>query len=293
MTQRYSGNYQNKAFRYVSLALIAGCFFCLQTNAQQRSSERQSNRHERSFSPNTSREQRMEPSSQRQADRVTDRSNNRWAHDIGRHEQRAMPRPVQRELQVNNTVTNNRTVNSYSNNSRFGNNRYYPSGYHRYNYGSGWGNRRPIYSPSNPGWRYSYLPGRNSIITSFLFPYETINFGGCGYRYYEGVYYRPYNNVFRVVAPPFGFFINTLPYGYSNIYVNNYPYYYYNGTYYDQYEDSYRVVAPPIGAVVESIPQGYETLVIDGETYYKVDNVQYKPVVQDNGEIWYQVIKVD
>lgn len=70
------------------------------------------------------------------------------------------------------------------------------------------------------------------------------------------------------------------------------PYYYYNGTYYDEYESSYRVVAPPVGAIVESIPEGYETIVIDGETYYKVDDVQYKPVVQDNGEIWYEVIKV-
>ena len=75
--------------------------------------------------------------------------------------------------------------------------------------------------------------------------------------------------------------------------MRDYPYYYYNGTYYDDYQDNYRVVAPPVGAVVESLPQGYETVVIDGETYYKVDNVQYKPVVQDNGEIWYEVIKVD
>lgn len=148
------------------------------------------------------------------------------------------------------------------------------------------------YNAYNPGWRYSNLPRRNAIITSFAFPYQTINYGGFGYRYCDGIYYRPYNNVFRVVAPPFGIFINILPFGYRRIVVHDNPYYYYNGTYYDDYESNYRVVAPPVGAVVESIPEGYETIVIDGETYYKVDDVQYKPVVQDNGEIWYEVIKV-
>ena len=33
--------------------------------------------------------------------------------------------------------------------------------------------------------------------------------------------------------------------------------------------------------------------VIDGETYYTIDGAQYKPVVQENGEIWYEVIKAN
>ncbi len=159
----------------------------------------------------------------------------------------------------------------------------------RYHYN----NRRPVYNSHNPSWRYRYLPARRSIITSFPFSYQTINYGGCGYRYYNGAYYKPYNSSFIVVAPPVGISIHVLPFGYRRVYVNNYPYYYYNGTFYDQYEEDYRVVAPPVGAVVESLPQGYETVTIDGETYYRVDGIQYKPVVQENGEIWYEVIKVD
>jgi hypothetical protein len=73
--------------------------------------------------------------------------------------------------------------------------------------------------------------------------------------------------------------------------VRDYPYYYYNGTYYDQRDNYYTVVSPPVGAVVESIPDGYKTLIIDGETYYTVDGAQYKPVIQENGEIWYEVIR--
>ena len=99
--------------------------------------------------------------------------------------------------------------------------------------------------------------------------------------------------MFSVIAPPIGIYINVLPAGYRRIYVHDYPYYYYNGTYYDQRGSNYYVVSPPVGAVVESLPAGYETVVIDGETFYTADGAQYKPVVQDNGEIWYEVIKAN
>lgn len=156
-----------------------------------------------------------------------------------------------------------------------------------------YGTVRPVYNPRNPGWRYGYLPRRNSYFYSLPSTYISINFGGFGYRYWNGVYYRPYNNLFTVVAPPIGIFINTLPIGYSTLYVRDYPYYYYNGTYYDKKGTDYYVVSPPVGAVVESLPAGYETVVIDGETYYTIDGAQYKPVVKENGEIWYEVIKAN
>ncbi|MBL0358657.1 MAG: hypothetical protein IPP72_18125 [Chitinophagaceae bacterium] len=154
-------------------------------------------------------------------------------------------------------------------------------------------NRRPHYNPHNPSWRYGYLPRRNSYFYSLPSTYLSINFGGIGYRYWDGVFYRPYNNLFTVIGPPAGIYINILPIGYRRIMVRNYPYYYYNGTYYDQRENNYYVVSPPVGAVVESLPAGYETVVIDGETYFTADGAQYKPVVQENAEIWYEVIKAN
>lgn len=185
---------------------------------------------------------------------------------------------------VNRQVTNNNyhvsTRNIYTS-SRPGNRPVY-----RYNY-------RPVYNAYNPCWRYSYLPARHSFYRSLPSVYFTINFGGFGYRYWDGVFYRPYNDLFSVCTPPIGIFINVLPVGYRTIYIRNYPYYYYNGTYYDQRGSDYYVVSPPVGAVVESLPDGYETVVIDGETYYTVDGAQYKPVVQDNGEIWYEVVKAN
>ena len=176
----------------------------------------------------------------------------------------------------------NRPGNGYNPYAKNG----YRPGYPNYN-----NYRRPVYGSYNPSWRYGHIPGRNSVFNRLPGNYLSLNFGGFNYRYFNGIYYQPYNDVFRVVAPPVGLFINTLPLGYRKIYVRDYPYYYYNGTYYDQQDSKYRVVSPPVGAVVESLPKGYETLLIDGETYFTVDGAQYKPIVQENGEIWYEVIK--
>jgi len=151
----------------------------------------------------------------------------------------------------------------------------------------------PVYDRYNPAWRYGFLPRRNCYFYSLPSTYINISFGGIGYRYWDGVFYRPYNNLFTVIAPPIGIFIDVLPLGYRTIYIHDYPYYYYNGTYYDRRADHYYVVSPPVGAVVESLPAGYETVVIDGETFYTADGAQYKPVIQQNGEIWYEVIKAN
>lgn len=181
----------------------------------------------------------------------------------------------------------NRTVNNYYNHPVTGT--YSRPGYRSvYSY-----NRSPVYNAYNPCWRYGYLPKLNSYYYSLPSSYFGVSFGGIGYRYWNGVYYRPYNNLFIVTAPPIGIYINVLPVGYRRIYVQDYPYYYFNGTYYDQRGSNYYVVSPPTGAVVESLPSGYETLVIDGETFYAANGAQYKPVVQQNGEIWYKVIKAN
>lgn len=256
----------SKSFFLLSLCTL----FFLPSDAQRREGGGRQNEHQ-DRAPHVNREPAVRPQPQRGNPGVT------------RNEQRPPTRITNGRPGPNNSQPVARNYNrppngsaNYRNNSR-------------YHYSS----RPPVYNAHNPSWRYRALPRRNTIIRSFPFSYQTINFGGYGYRYYNGSYYRPYNGAYIVVAPPIGLFINVLPFGYSRIMVHDYPYYYYNGTYYDQYQNNYRVVAPPLGAIVESIPQGYETIVIDGETYYKVDNVQYKPIVQDNGEIWYEVIKVD
>ena len=99
--------------------------------------------------------------------------------------------------------------------------------------------------------------------------------------------------MYIVINAPYGIYIEMLPFGYRSFFVNNYPYFYYNGNFFDYRNNYYYVVSPPVGALVESLPNGYETIVINGETYYEVDGAQYKPVLQENGEIWYEVVKAN
>lgn len=155
-------------------------------------------------------------------------------------------------------------------------------------------NRKPVTRNADrkPNWRYSGAPRRNAVVTTVPTGNRVVTHKGIRYRYSQGTWYKPQNRGFVVVAAPVGVVIQTLPVGYLRVQVNRVFYYYYNGTYYDrQASGQYVVMSPPGGAIVESIPNGYESIVINGETYYTADGAQYKPVVQDNGEIWYQVIK--
>lgn len=156
-------------------------------------------------------------------------------------------------------------------------------------------NRRPqttvIYRNSTPNWRYASLPRHNSVVNVAPSTSISVSFGGINFRYNNGVYYRPYQNTYMVTPAPIGIRVHYLPREHRVFNLYNRPYHYYNGAYYEYQNNDYVVVPPPIGALVESIPDGYEKLQINGDTYYIVDGVQYRAVLQ-NGEIWYEVIKI-
>lgn len=236
--------------------------------------------------------------------RTNDIVRNEGTRDINRNsngfpgrDRASLPNGGDRNISRGNNVNNRPGIQNRPADRGFGNrpsNRPVVGSYNRPAYRPYYGyNRRPVYDRYNPAWRYGYLPRRNSCFYSLPSTYFSISFGGIGYRYWDGVFYRPYNNLFTVIAPPIGIYIDVLPVGYRTVYVRDYPYYYYNGTYYDQRQSHYYVVSPPVGAVVESLPAGYETVVIDGETFYTADGAQYKPAIQQNGEIWYEVIKAN
>lgn len=113
------------------------------------------------------------------------------------------------------------------------------------------------------------------------------------YYYRDGIYYRYVNNKYVIHRPHVGFRVASIP-EYRLVKVHGVSYYYYYGAFYTFSAPTreYIVVTPPVGAIVESIPEGYEKIDIDGNTYYIVGGVQYKAVIF-NGEIWYEVIKVD
>jgi hypothetical protein len=137
---------------------------------------------------------------------------------------------------------------------------------------------------------YRYYPQRGY---GYSRPYVSIHFNSYDYRYNRGYFYRPYGSVLRVVIPPIGIRIGTLPYGYRSFYMGPHPYYYYNGIYYRPHDNEYEVVAPPLGAIVDKLPPGAKAKVIDGQKYYELNGTYYKEEMNDNDELAYKVVGTD
>ncbi|MEI9909863.1 MAG: DUF6515 family protein [Bacteroidota bacterium] len=136
-----------------------------------------------------------------------------------------------------------------------------------------------------------YYPQRNYYYNQ---PYVSVRFGNNNYRYQRGYYYRPYGASLRIVVPPFGIRIATLPFGYRSFYVGPDPYYYYGGTYYRPYQgNQYEVVAPPLGAVVDELPPGAKVAVIDGQKYYELNGTYYQEEITKDSDLQYTVVGTD
>jgi hypothetical protein len=185
-------------------------------------------------------------------------------------------------------------------NNRFGNdrnnNRYYGGNSDRYrNYnGYGYNNNRYYgrnYYPSPYRFTYNY-PYWGQRYTSLSFSYNVIPFGGIGYCYNNGIYYRPFGGYYQVVAPPIGLSISVLPFGYSRVYVGSYPYYYYGGIYYQQYNNSYQVVDPPLGAKLPALPNNAREVLINGDRYFEDNGTYYMEEYNINNQRLYTVVGV-
>ena len=109
-----------------------------------------------------------------------------------------------------------------------------------------------------------------------------------GYRYRDGHFYRPFNPGYRVVSPPIGALIISLPIGYNHINYKTKDYYHYNDVYYqrDSKHQGYRVVSNPysacsprypIGSMISTLPAGASTVIIDDVRYYEYENQYFLP----------------
>ena len=125
-------------------------------------------------------------------------------------------------------------------------------------------------------------------------PFLSVHFGGVPYRYQAGYFYRPFGTTVRVVVPPVGIVVSTLPPGYRRVYVGPNPYYYYNGVYYrHQSSRGYQVVSPPLGAEVDRLPPGAKVTVINGEKYYELNGTFYQELVAEDNQVVYVVVGTD
>lgn len=160
----------------------------------------------------------------------------------------------------------------YSNADRPRYNNNYPYNNPRYNNYGKTGYYNSYQSPYRYVQSYPYFGQRFSRLN---FSYNIIPFGGIGYYYYNGFYYRPFGSYYQVVPPPPGIVISILPFGYTRIFAGSIPYYYYGGAYYQQYDNYYRVVEPPLGARLAALPRGAEPVYINGQRYYEDNGTFY------------------
>ena len=120
---------------------------------------------------------------------------------------------------------------------------------------------------------------------------------GVGYRYYKGVYYKPYARGEWVVSrPPIGVIVAAvmledlaeviIPDGVVAPYAK---YHYLDGVFYVMDPThNYSVVKAPIGALVAMLPSGCERVIDGREVYFVVDGHRYTPISY-NGRRMYRV----
>jgi len=174
--------------------------------------------------------------------------------------------------------------------------------------------RRPVvYRPKHvvpvhhrPGYRVKRL--NNHAAFHFML-------GGLTYHFLNGIFYRPYNQGYQVVAAPVGAIVYSLPHGHVSVVIGGRNYYMYNNIYYlwDGSRRGYRVVDVPssnyvydrppqsysVGAnqyrsgdIVRQLPSGSTRVIIDDIRYYENEGIYFLPVKKSNGRTVYKVVEV-
>ncbi len=153
---------------------------------------------------------------------------------------------------------------------------------------------RPIYhdKPSHRSVEYRF---------SHLYPNAyRFRHNGHRYAYNQGIFYRPYNQGFRVVEAPLGAIVLSLPIGNTHLRISNRDYYRYHDVYYQREFGvrGYRVVSNPyrsqtycyqVGSMVDTLPLGARDVIIDNVRYYEYENYYFKPQ-RRNGIQMYLVV---
>lgn len=171
--------------------------------------------------------------------------------------------------------------------------------------------RRPFY-----GYRSYYRPYLGLRINVLPFGYYPFFFGTDQFYYSGGLFYREYDNAYKVVVPPVGAEVPNIPSDAKEVQINGQTYYEYKGVYYNIIEKadgkSVYVVAGKdgvlntdsnnsaakdrgvqVGDVVETLPESSREVFIKGERYYVTDDGVYYEEVVNGGKISYKVIGLD
>ncbi len=176
-------------------------------------------------------------------------------------------------------------------------------GFYRPSFGFGlnFGYRRPYYSYYRPyvGFRLSVLP----------FGYYPFFFGADQFYYYGGLFYRHYDDGYRVVVPPVGAEVPKLPKGANQVTINGQTFYEYKGVYYSEKVNAdgkkIYVVAgkdgvlntdkavdngPQIGDVIDQLPEDCREVMLKDQKYYVSPDDVYYEEVADGNKVTYRVV---
>jgi len=181
-------------------------------------------------------------------------------------------------------------------------------GYRRpgYHIGGGFGYRRPFYGY---GYRNYYRPYLGFSLSILPFGYYPFYYGADQFYYSGGLFYRQYDNEYKVVVPPVGAEVPGLPKEANEVVINGETYYEYKGVYYtvSQNADGKTVyvvagkdgvlntdgnadIATQAGEIVNELPEGSREVFLKGEKYYvSPDDIYYEEVV-DGKNITYRVV---
>lgn len=147
--------------------------------------------------------------------------------------------------------------------------------------------------------------------------YHRIYVGPSVYYYYDGIYYRNYNDrndEYEVVDAPMGAVVSSLPKGATAATVNGEKFYEFNGTYYKEGTNSknevvYTVVGkngeinntqepaaneetqdPQVGDIINSLPENSRTVTINGEVLYVTPDNLYLKAETNNNVTTYKIV---
>lgn len=150
--------------------------------------------------------------------------------------------------------------------------------------------KQKVYTPAK---KYKKLPRRGAQVNVVPKRAVVVRHSRIDYRVSDGIFYRPVGSSYVVTAPPIGIRVSVLPPNPYRIVLSGHPYFYYYGTYYAPLNDGYyEVVTPPVGARIDALPDGYEVFELDNRVYYRLDDTYYKAVVENNGAVAYEVVRI-
>lgn len=181
-----------------------------------------------------------------------------------------------------------------------------------YHYRPGYIYRRPYY-----GYYHNYYRPFLGISLNVLpYGYYPFYFGPDRFYYSGGFFYKQYDDGYKVVVPPVGAQVPSIPSEAKQIVINGQSYYEYKGVYYSTTVDTdgktvYTVAGkdgvletenskevegandlPQVGTIVDQLPEGVRDVMIKGAQYYvSEDGVYYEKIV-DGDKVTYKVIGI-